>query len=214
MQDSITEYRDLLSERKFEIIDGQLIIQARLPHRNHGRVESNVYRMFDKYFMGRKCRVYKDDTHIRLDIIEKTTDIKLPDKNKKDRYRPDIMVVCDRTIDTPDGIVGAPDLVIEIVSLSSMIYDREIKKKVYELIGVKEYWIIHHIEKSIEIYLLKDGKYVLSAVYGKLKEAPDEILEIFLGGKIEDSELKEEFSPFSFPDLIIKIDDVFEDMFE
>ena len=79
---------------------------------------------------------------------------------------------------------------------------------------MNEYWLVNPYEKSIEIYLLTDGKYVLSAVYGKLKEAPDEILEEFLGGKIENPEFKEEFSPFSFPDLTIKIDDVFDDMFE
>jgi len=208
MQDYITDYRE---EKKYEIINGRLIIRSKLPHRNHSIVESNIYMMFANYLKGKKCRAYKDDTHLRLDIIEKISDIRLPEINKKDRYRPDIMVVCDRTIDTVDGIVGAPDLIAEILSPSTMIYDKETKKNIYALIGVKEYWIVNPYDKSIEIYLLKDGRLVLSAVYGRILQVePDEAL----GEKPEDFEFHEEFSPFSFPDLKIKTDDVFEDMFE
>jgi len=208
MQDYITEYRE---ERKYEIINGRLIIQSKLPHRNHNVVAENIHQMFKDYFKGRKCKSYRDDTHLRLDIIEKITNIKLPEINKKDRYRPDIMVICDRTIDTVDGIVGAPDLIAEVLSPSTMLYDKETKKNIYALIGVKEYWIVNPYDKSVEVYLLKDGKYVLSAVYGRILQVePDEAL----GEKPEDFIFHEEFSPFSFPDLKIKIDDVFEDMFE
>ena len=203
--------REYKENYKYEIINGKLIIQNRLPSRNHCIVSENLHRMFVNYFRGKKCKSYRDDTHLRLDLIEKIQKIKLPDTNRKDRYRPDIMVVCDRTIDTIDGIIGAPALVVEVLSFSTMMYDKEIKKNLYALIGVEEYWIVNPFDKSIEIYLLKDNKYVLSAIYGKyLKYEPDEDL----GEKPEDFVFQDEFSPFSFPDLKIKLDDVFDDMFE
>jgi len=203
--------REYKENCKYEIINGKLIIQNRLPSRNHSIVASNIYIKFVNYLKDKKCKAYKDDTHIRFDLIKKIKNIKVPDINQKDRYRPDIMVVCDRTIDTIDGIVGAPTLIVEVLSFSTMMYDKEIKKNLYALIGVEEYWIVNPFDKSIEIYLLKNGKYVLSAIYGKhLRDEPDE----GLGEKPEDFENFDEFSPFSFPDLKIKIDDVFEDIFE
>jgi len=203
--------REYKENCKYEIINGKLIIQNRLPSRNHGIIASNIYFMFANYLKGKKCKAYKDDTHIRFDLIKKIKKIKLPDMNQKDRYRPDIMVICDRSMDTVDGIVGAPALIAEVLSLSTMMYDKETKKNLYELIGVEEYWIINPFDKSIEIYLLKDGKYVLSAIYGEhLREEPDE----GLGEKPEDFEYNDEFSPFAFPELKIKINDVFDDMFE
>jgi Uma2 family endonuclease len=39
------------------------------------------------------------------------------------------------------------------------------KKDLYEKHGVREYWIISPNDKSIEVYLLKDGRYVLDDVY-------------------------------------------------
>ena len=208
MREHITEYRENI---KYEIINGKVIIQSRLPHRNHNIIASNIYRMFDYYLKGKQCKAYKDDTHLRLDLIEKITDIKLPDTNKKDKYRPDIMIICDKSTDTIDGIVGAPSLIAEVLSPSTMMYDREIKKNLYALIGVNEYWIVNPFDKSIEIYILKDGKYILSAIYGRiLQEEPDEAL----GEKAEDFKFHDEFSPFLFPDLTIKIDDVFADLFE
>jgi hypothetical protein len=70
---------------------------------------------------------------------------------------------------------------------------------------------VNPFDKSLEIYRLNGGRYALSAVYGRiLQTEPDE----GLGETPEDFEFHEEFSPFSFPELKIKIDDVFEDMFE
>ena len=208
MQEHITQYRE---ERKYEIINGKVIIQSRLPNRNHNIVVENIHSAFKNYFKGKKCKSYRDDTHLRLDLIEKISNIRLPEINKKDKYRPDIMVVCDRSIDTIDGIVGAPTLIAEVLSPSTMMYDKETKKNLYAVIGVSEYWIVNPFDKSIEIYLLKNGKYVLAAVYGRiLQEEPDEDI----GEKPEDFEFYDEFSPFAFPDLKIKIDEVFEDMFE
>lgn len=59
------------------------------------------------------------------------------------------------------GIMGAPDLIAEIVSQSSAERDRNAKKRLYEQFGVREYWIINPADRSIEIWGLEDGRYYL-----------------------------------------------------
>ena len=56
-------------------------------------------------------------------------------------------------------------MVAEIFSRSTMKRDIGIKKDIYERNGVKEYWIINPWSESIEVYLLRDGKYYLDDVY-------------------------------------------------
>lgn len=60
---------------------------------------------------------------------------------------------------------GVPDMVAEIFSKSTMKRDIGIKKEIYERNGVREYWIINPWSESIEVYLLRDGKYFLDDVY-------------------------------------------------
>ena len=54
---------------------------------------------------------------------------------------------------------------METISPSTAKRDRGIKKDIYEKSGVDEYWIISPIERALEIYYLKDGKYVLEESY-------------------------------------------------
>lgn len=58
-----------------------------------------------------------------------------------------------------DGLHGAPDLVIEILSPSTAKYDKNQKKVVYERHGVKEYWIVDPETKEVQGFFLKDGAF-------------------------------------------------------
>ena len=74
---------------------------------------------------------------------------------------------------------GVPDMIAEIFSKSTMKRDIGIKKDIYERNGVKEYWIIDPWSENIQVYLLRDGKYVLDNVYqnysdNELSELTDE----------------------------------------
>ena len=57
--------------------------------------------------------------------------------------------------------MGAPDLIVEIVSKGSIDKDREIKKDVYERFAVKEYWIADPIYQTIEVYTMINDRYRL-----------------------------------------------------
>ena len=59
------------------------------------------------------------------------------------------------------ALFGTPDLIIEIVSPSSVRRDRYDKKEIYARFGVKEYWIADPANKALEILTLKAGRYQL-----------------------------------------------------
>ena len=58
------------------------------------------------------------------------------------------------------GIVGAPDLVIEVISSSSRGRDRVRKSALYAGSGVREYWIVDPLDETILAQELKDGVFV------------------------------------------------------
>ncbi len=81
--------------------------------------------------------------------------------NNKNVFQPDILFISEERKHIIDrkGIIGAPDLVIEILSGGNANYDRGAKKRVYEQAGVMEYWLIHPKSKRCEGFFLKGGKF-------------------------------------------------------
>lgn len=138
-------------EFREEMLDGKIYMMSS-PSVNHSTVSSNIYYAFRTYLNGKSCRVFNDGVDVYL--------------TENDRVIPDAMIVCQRDIIHLDGIYGAPDLVVEVLSPSTAKNDRGYKKDLYERSGVKEYWIVDPNTHSIESYLLNDGKYQLDGFYG------------------------------------------------
>jgi Uma2 family endonuclease len=83
---------------------------------------------------------------------------------------PDIVYVSnDRLAEIASGdrVEGAPDLVIEIISpgIPNAQRDRVVKKQLYEKYGVKEYWLVDLISRTVEVYVLRDSVLQLAAAY-------------------------------------------------
>ena len=103
---------------------------------------------------------------------------------------PDLVVCCDPNKLTPQGIHGAPDLVVEVLSPGSAIADRKRKFAVYERSGVEEYWIVDGAGTVVEVYRLDDAeRYRRTGAFG-----PDESI-----------------TPRRFPDLAVDLTLVFRD---
>jgi Uma2 family endonuclease len=83
--------------------------------------------------------------------------------NEKNVVQPDIVFVTKKnlTILKEDGIYGAPDLIIEVLSPGTEKFDREDKRKLYEKFGIREYWIVDPKTKESKGYQLKNSKFVL-----------------------------------------------------
>ncbi len=76
-------------------------------------------------------------------------------------YRPDIIFLGpEKAGQSADYVLGAPDLVVEIVSPSSRRMDHETKKNDYERCGVREYWIIDPVQQTMDFYTLRVGRFV------------------------------------------------------
>ncbi len=82
--------------------------------------------------------------------------------NDRNGFEPDILFVAsDRTdIIRKYEILGAPDVVVEIISKSSRIDDRVKKFMGYQKLGVKEYWLIDPDYKIAEFFALVSNEFV------------------------------------------------------
>ena len=86
---------------------------------------------------------------------------------------PDVLVVHDRENLRDTYYCGIPKFVVEIVSPATVLHDRRDKPKIYQEAGVQEYWIVSSMERSVEIYYLVAGRYVLQDCY-ILQDNPEE----------------------------------------
>lgn len=59
-------------------------------------------------------------------------------------------------------IYGVPEVVVEIVSSTEAVQEREMKRDIYEAFGVKEYWEVRPDKKRIEVEVLQQGEFIPS----------------------------------------------------
>ena len=179
----------------YEVLDGKIFYMSPRPAIDHNRVINNISTIFSVFLKGKKCVPFCDGVDVFL--------------TEKDTVIPDFMVVCNRDIIKVDGIYGVPNLIVEVLSPSTAKNDRGYKKDLYERVGVSEYWIVDTSNHSVEIYLLQDGKYILSNMYGLY---PDYVIAKMT--EEEKAEMKTEFTTSLYGnDLIIKLEDVFYNLF-
>ena len=141
-------YKDEYEE--YEIINGQEYMMAR-PSIDHIRIEYNITHLFKRNLRRRSCQAFfEPDVFLNVD---------------DDHVIPDVVIVCNPDIITNKRIEGVPDLIVEVLSRSTEKKDRIDKLLLYEKYGVKEYWLVDPIRKSVTVYLLRDGKFELDDIY-------------------------------------------------
>ena len=176
-------------EFREELVGGEFVMMSPA-FSNHNRIAGNIFSLFHHYLKGRSCEPFGDGEDVYL--------------TPEDRFVPDFMVVCDPDKVKPDGVHGAPDLVAEILSPSTAHNDRGRKMEVYARCGVKEYWIVSPGEKTVEQYLLHDGRFALNAVYALHSE-----LALKRMKEQERAAVATHFQCTLFDDLDISLEDVF-----
>ncbi len=77
--------------------------------------------------------------------------------------QPDVFFLSNEQKPIPGAQIfsGAPTLVVEVISPSSIRLDRHIKFDAYETAGVSEYWLVDPKTRSVEVYTLARGEYAL-----------------------------------------------------
>lgn len=133
---------------QYELLDGELM-QKSAPTPWHQRLSGNLYTSIRQHIVEKKLG----------EVFYAPVDVFLNDYNAP---QPDLVYVSEakKELITNDRIMGVPDLVVEIISPSSVRRDRFDKRDIYERFAIPEYWIADPQNQEIEVYTLaQTGRY-------------------------------------------------------
>ena len=174
---TVADYRATPDGQRFQLIEGQLYHTAPAPNLFHQDIAGKIYRLLsdhvEKQRLGRvfiaPCDVYLSEHNV---------------------VQPDVLFVAAARVEIlrDDGIHGAPDLVVEIVSPSTAQLDKTAKRRVYARTGVKEMWLVDPILRQIHLYdfacdpakavrILDDDETFVSALLPDLTLAAAEVFQ-------------------------------------
>jgi Uma2 family endonuclease len=140
--DSPYTYRDYArwpETEKCELAGGEAFAMSPAPGWNHQEIVGKIYMDFSLWFRDYPYNVFISP----VDVF-----IPKPGQGQSDAdgvdtiLQPDLGVLCDRSKIMSRGVWGAPDLVLEAMSPSSILWDMIKKRAIYEAAGVKEYWLL------------------------------------------------------------------------
>ena len=155
-----------------EKINGVVYDMSPAPEYRHGIVNGNIYAAIKQALKNSICLVSIEN----LDF----------------KYHPE---------ENDDSYSGTPKFIAETLSPSTVKRDRIEKKEIYEKAGVEEYWIVFPQGKSVEVYYLQEGKYVLEQAYILQDDIED-----------EDYNAQTEISLKAFPNIKMTLSEIFESM--
>ncbi|MCH5599148.1 Uma2 family endonuclease [Niabella ginsengisoli] len=170
---SYADYLTWRFQERLELIKGKIFKMSPAPRVRHQAISMYVGNQLYNFLSGKDCKVFTAPFDVRL------TKKNVKNELVKTVVQPDICVICDPDKLDELGCVGAPDIVVEILSPGNNTKELKNKYDVYEENGIQEYWIIHPEEKTFLAYTLNAaGKYIPSA----LKTIGDEIITPVLPG--------------------------------
>jgi Uma2 family endonuclease len=168
-----------------ELIDG-IVYALSAPLQKHAEITMNFALLVGWFIKKRKgkCKIFHAPFDVRLSLTGETADDMISTV-----VQPDICVICDLSKLDGRGCLGAPDLIVEVLSPSTSKRDLNEKFRIYEATGVREYWVVYPDEKMLKVFILQEnGKYDEGAVYEKTGKVP---VHIFDGLKIDLKDLFE-----------------------
>jgi Uma2 family endonuclease len=146
----------------YELLDGELVAKS-APSPFHQRVSRNIVIAMHEFVT----------THSLGEVLYAPVDVFLDEYNAP---QPDVLFISTAKahIVTVDGVQDVPDLVVEILSPSSVKRDRGLKMKLYERHGVAEYWLVDVRARSVEVYANAGNDFELHEVYVAEREREPE----------------------------------------
>jgi len=155
-----SDYATWADDNRYEVIAGVAYSMAPAPSERHQWASIALSSEFFTYLKDKECRVYSAPFDVAFPEEGETFD------TSTNVVQPDIVIICDKDKIIQRGCCGAPDLVVEILSPSTAPKDLKDKRKLYQRFGVKEYWIVDPIHKTIQVYKLDEqGKYSFPETY-------------------------------------------------
>jgi len=150
---SYQDYKNWPDDQRWEIINGEAYNMSPAPKVKHQRIAKDTIKAIDKSLnkKGSLCESFIAPTDVVFDDFNVV--------------QPDIFIVCDKNKITEDNIQGAPGLIIEIASKSSVYKDTKIKKELYEKFCVKEYIIVFPDLEIVQRYVLENNRYNAPGIF-------------------------------------------------
>ena len=158
---SYADYLTWDTGERFELINGELFNMSPAPSRRHQQVLRELSTAFSIFLRNKKCEVFFAPFDVRLLVEDKDDDA------IENVVQPDLSIVCDQKKLDDKGCNGTPDMIVEVLSPSSVKLDRWQKYQLYEKAGVKEYWLVDPVNESVEVHLLCEGHYTFQGVFTK-----------------------------------------------
>lgn len=166
---TLEEWRSWSDDERWELIEGEAWSMSPAPNRMHQKFVLNLAKKIAVFLENKECEVYVAPIDVYLCEEGELEDTVV---------QPDVLVVCDKTKLVDEGIRGAPDFVIEILSPSTASKDLEEKKALYQKHGVKEYWTVKS-DGSVFVWLLENNKYLPVTEYLADMNVPSAVLPGF-----------------------------------
>ena|SRR5680860_49944 len=149
-------YRDYCAwpdDERWELIDGQAYNMSPAPTRRHQDVVVELSRQIANFLRDHPCRVYTAPFDVRLPRASEA------DNEVDTVVQPDISVICDSRKLDDAGCRGTPDWIIEVLSPGTAVKDQIRKRELYQRHGVREYWLVHPVDRVLTIYQLEGTEY-------------------------------------------------------
>ncbi|MCP4153679.1 MAG: Uma2 family endonuclease [bacterium] len=154
------DYRTWDDDERWEIIHGEATNMTPAPVRIHQEILTDLLVQLVNQLKDKPCKVYPAPFDVRLPLANEN------EEDISNIVQPDISVICDPGKLDEKGCTGAPDLIIEILSPSTRRRDRLEKLNLYEMAGVKEYWLVEPEGQLVDVFILgSDGAYGRSQMY-------------------------------------------------
>jgi Uma2 family endonuclease len=147
------DYLQWPDDERWELIDGKAYAMAPAPTISHQSLVLSIAKQIDDALSGAPCRALIAPVDVLLPASDEASD------QAATVVQPDILVVCDPAKLTERNVRGAPDWIIEVLSPASARHDHLTKRALYERAGVREYWLVHPVDRVVTVYTLKDGQY-------------------------------------------------------
>jgi Uma2 family endonuclease len=152
---SYADYLKWKFEERIELIKGKIFKMSPAPSTNHQLISGYLFLDLGNFLKKSPCQLFSAPF-----------DVRIPRKSKDDKeiitvLQPDLCVICDPSKLDQRGCLGAPDIVVEILSPGNNKKELDNKFDIYEEALVKEYWIIHPDENTFIKYVLNsENKFI------------------------------------------------------
>jgi Uma2 family endonuclease len=147
------DYQQWFFQERVELIKGRVFQMGPSPGTTHQRILGRLINKIYSHLAGKNgpCEVFASPYDVRLTKKQNNKDVEITTV-----VQPDVCVVCDPSKIDKKGCLGAPNWIIEVLSPGNTHKEMREKFSVYEENEVKEYWLLHPADQTLQIYLLDE----------------------------------------------------------